>query len=602
MRNFLKQALATVVGLFLFTTLSIAGLTTLIFALAFLSRDSAPQVEKGSLLTIDLSEPITDGRTESGDVITEAISGNSPTRSITLRAVLHALEQGATDDRIAGLYLHGNLGAAGLSSGYATLREVRQALQKFRDSGKPIFAYDTTGWSERDYYLTSIANTILLNPTGQLEMNGLSSETTFFTGALQKYGIGVQPIRAGKYKSAVEPFTRSSRSPESQQETQALLKDIWSEFLTTVAKSRNVTPSQLQTIADTKGILLPEQAQAAKLVDKLAYEDEVTAELKKVAGESDESDDSFRQISADDYAEIVDAREKQSGERIAVVYAEGSIVSGRGGGGSIGGDSLAGLLKNLRQDDDIKAVVLRVNSPGGSATASDLIAREVLLTKKEKPIVVSMGSYAASGGYQISANASRIFASPTTITGSIGVFGLLPNFQKIASTNGITWDTVKTGRLADIDTLSRPKNPQELTILQGSVNRIYDRFLSLVSTSRSIPKPRVAEIAQGRVWSGIEAKKIGLVDEMGGLEDAIQAAAKAANLGEKWQLEEYPKARSLEERLFSRFFSQYLPQTTIAIDPLTQELQQFREDWETLRSMNDPLGLYSRLPFNPRIK
>lgn len=599
MPNFLKQVLATVVGLFLFTALSVAGLTTLLFSLAFLSRESAPEVAKDSLLTLDLSEPISDGRGERGDVISEVISGAPPTRSIALRTVLEAIERGATDDRIAGLYLHGNLSLEGLGSGYATLQEVRQALQKFRDAGKPIFAYDTTGWSERDYYLTSVANKILLNPAGQLEINGLSSETTFFTGALQKYGIGVQPIRAGKYKSAVEPFTRTSRSPESEEETQALLKDLWNEFVSTAAKSRNLTPRQLQAIADTKGILLPEQAQSAKLIDQLAYEDEVIAELQKVTGEKD--NDSFRQISVDEYAEIVAEKDRRSGDRIAVIYAEGNIVSGRGGVGTIGGDSLAKLLKDLRQDDDIKAVVLRVNSPGGSATASDLIAREVLLTKKEKPVIVSMGSYAASGGYQISANANRIFAAPTTITGSIGVFGLLPNFQKIASTNGITWDTVKTGRFADINTISRPKNPQELTILQSSVNRIYNRFLSLVSTSRSIPRTRVAEIAQGRVWSGIEAKKIGLVDEIGGLEDAIQAAAKAASLGDKWQLDEYPRPRSFEERLFSRFFSQYLPQAT-ANDPLSQEIQQIREDWETLRSMNDPLGLYSRLPFNPRIE
>ncbi|WP_088893247.1 signal peptide peptidase SppA [Leptolyngbya ohadii] len=603
MRDFLKQILATVVGLTLFTAMSVGGLTALLFAVAFFSRDAAPEVAKDSILKLNLSQPISDGQQDEGNVLSEAISGNRSPQTVPLRTVLTTIEQAAQDDRIAGIYLSGDIPAVGLDSGYATLREVRQALQKFRDAGKPIVAYDDTGWSERGYYLASVASTILLNPSGQLEINGFNAETTLYGAALQKYGIGVQPLRAGKFKSAVEPFVRSAISPENRSETQSLLADLWSEFLTTTAKSRKVTPQQLQTIADRQGILLPEQAQSAKLVDRLAYDDEVTAELRKITKESE--GDSFRQIDIDEYAEATAGNERQSGERIALVYAEGSIVSGRGGAGTIGGDRLSSTLRDIRQDEDIKAVVLRINSPGGSATASDLIAREVKLLRDKKPVIVSMGSYAASGGYQIATNANQIFASPTTVTGSIGVFGVLPNFQKIANTNGITWDSVKTGRFADLDTIARPKTPEELRVLQGVVNRLYDRFITLVADTRSIPKQKVAEIAQGRVWSGADAKQVGLVDEIGGIEDAIQAAAKAAKLGENWQVEEYPRRRSFEEQILSQFSSQILssvlPPTETLTDPLSVKVQQIREDWDTLRSLNDPLGMYSRLPFTPTI-
>jgi protease-4 len=603
MRDFLKQILATVVGLALFTAMSVGGLAALLFSVAFFSRDTAPDIESGTMLTFNLSQPISDGQGDEGNVLSEAISGNRSPQTMPLRTVLTTLERAAKDERIAGLYLSGNISSAGLGSGYATLREIRQALQEFRDAGKPIVAYDDTGWSERGYYLASVADQIFLNPSGQLEINGFNFETTLYGGALQKYGIGVQPLRVGKYKSAVEPFVRTSISPENRAETQKLLADLWNEFLTTTAQSRKVTPQQLQTIADQQGILLPEQAQAAKLVDRLAYDDEVLTELQKITDEPEE--DSFRQIDIEDYAEATAGKDRQQGDQIAIVYAEGNIVSGRGGAGTIGGDRLASTLRQVRQDEDIKAVVLRINSPGGSATASDLIAREVLLLKKEKPVIVSMGSYAASGGYQIAANANQIFASPTTITGSIGVFGVLPNFQRLANANGITWDTVKTGRLADLDTISRPKNPEELRILQGVANRLYDRFLTMVSTSRSMPKQRVEEIAQGRVWSGAEAARIGLVDEIGGIEDAIQAAAKEAKLGDTWQIEEYPRQRSFEERILSQFTSriltEVLPPAETLTDPLSVKVQQIREDWETLRSLNDPLGMYSRLPFTPLI-
>jgi protease IV len=601
MRDFLKYTFATFAGIVLFVTLGMAGLAALLFAIASSTRETGPEVERNSILTFNLSQEITDSSTttEPGALVEAALSGDQPGRSISLRLALESIQAAAKDDRIVGLLLYGNIEPTGSGSGFATLREVRQTLETFRQAGKPIFAYNDAQWQERDYYLASVANTVLLNPSSVLEINGFSSQNTFFAGALQKYGVGIQVLRVGKFKSAVEPLTRTSSSPEAKVQTQALLSDLWNEFLTSAAKSRKLTPQQIQLIANQQGILLPEQAKSSGLVDRIAYEDEVVETLRQLTKE-EKASESVRQINLSNYAEAVATQtQRSSNNRIAVVYAEGEIVSGEGGSGRIGGDALARQIRRLRQDEDVKAVVLRVNSPGGSATASALVAREVSLTAKQKPVIVSMGTYAASGGYEISTYANRIFASPTTLTGSIGVFGILPNVQGIAQANGITWDTIKTGRFADSDTIVRPKTPEELAIGQRVVDQIYDQFLTMVAESRNLPKQKVAEIAQGRVWSGLQAKQIGLVDELGGLEDAIQAAAEQAKLGEDWQIEEYPKPRSFEEQL-SRLLGSST-QSDSPTDPLTQQFKKLGKDLELLRSMNDPLGAYSRLPFNPDI-
>jgi protease-4 len=284
-----------------------------------------------------------------------------------------------------------------------------------------------------------------------------------------------------------------------------------------------------------------------------------------------------------------------------MVYAQGEIVNGQGSGQQVGGQSFARQLRQVRQDEDVKAVVLRINSPGGSATASEEILREVRLTSQKKPVIVSMGDYAASGGYWIATGANHIFAEANTITGSIGVFGLQFNVQKLASDYGITWDVVKTGRYADSATISRPKTPQELAIAQKSVNQIYNQFLNKVAQSRKLPVQKVAQIAQGRVWSGQDAKKLGLVDEIGGIDDAIEYAAKQANLRDDWEVEEYPKVRSLEKRILEKLTSDESAQERKLADPLTAEFLKIQADLAILKSMNDPRGVYVRLPFNWRI-
>jgi len=583
----------------------------LVILVALAAQDNEPQVKDKSVLVYDLSLNITDAPRNSSTsaLIQSALSGED-NRTIALRTVLDTLEKARRDPRIIGIYLDGSNSTENANSGYAKLKEVRQALEKFRAAGKTIVAYSSS-WGEKEYYLSSVANTVVLNPLGAMEINGLSASTPFLSGALEKFGVGVQVIRVGKFKAAVEPLIRKNLSPENRQQTQKLLNDVWGEWRAAVSQSRKINPNQLQAIADDRGYLLAETAQKQGLVDKVDYFDRVLAQLKQLTGEEKENK-TFRQISLSAYAGVSGKSlgvERNSDNKVAIVYADGEIVDGQGEAGQVGGDRFARIFRQLRQNQNVKAVVLRVNSPGGSATASEIIQREIRLTREVKPVVVSMGDVAASGGYWIVTDANRIFAEPNTITGSIGVFGLLPNFQKLANNNGITWDVVKTGKFADSQTVSRPKSPAELAVYQGTVDRIYNLFLSKVSQGRKLPQQKVEEIAQGRVWSGVSAKQIGLVDEIGGLDAAIDYATKQAKLGDDWEVAEYPETRSLEERLFGRVSDgvRTIVGKTAAAQlalpaPIAAEVAKMRDEIALLQAMNDPLGVYARLPFNLTIE
>ncbi|MEG4055850.1 MULTISPECIES: signal peptide peptidase SppA [unclassified Microcoleus] len=605
MKDFLKYTcaslLGTFLGLLLLGSIGLGGLVLLIAMAASSSKDSGPQVKDKSVLVLDLSLNITDSKpSRSTSAAIEEVLSEDSGDTVTLRTVLDTIEYAKKDPKIVGIYLEGSSNSS--SSGFANLKEVRSALQRFRDAKKPIFAYQMD-WNERDYYLGSVANTIAVNPYGALEINGFSSQAMFFTGALEKYGVGVQVTRVGKYKSAVEPFLLTKMSPENRQQTQKLLGDMWGEYLKTVAPSRKVTVPQLQALADNGGTLMADEALKSKLVDKVVYFDEISTELKKLTG-TDRENKSFKQISLKNYAKVAENKNSTRADKknqIAILYAEGEIVDGEGGPTQVGGDRIAKEMRKIREDDDVKAVVLRVNSPGGSATAAEVIGREVMLTGKKKPVIVSMGNLAASGGYWISMGSNRIFAEPNTITGSIGVFGMLFNAEKLAANNGLTWDVVKTGRFADTNTVSRPKNPQELANIQRIVDRIYDRFITKVANSRKLPKNKVQEIAQGRVWSGTAAKELGLVDEIGGLEDAVREAAKQAKLGDNWKLEEYPKRRTLEERILEKISGVHVLKPATKLDPLTAEFKKMQDELAVIKSMNDPQGVYVRLPFNLRI-
>jgi protease-4 len=610
MQDFFKYTLASFLGILIFFGLGTGGLIFLVVSAAM--KDTGPQVEDKSILVFDLSTRITDSNPGSGtgQLLQKAVSGERD-NVITLRTVLDTIDKAAKDRRIVAIYLDGSGESEGVISGFATLKEVRKALERFKSSGKKIIAYNIN-WDEPSYYLGSVANTVLVNPMGTLEINGLRSETIFLSGALEKYGVGVQVLRVGKYKSAVEPFVLKEFSPENRQQTQRLLNDLWGDFRATVAKNRQLTPQQIQAIADNQGLLMATEAQKSRLVDKVAYLDQVVTDLKQLTGNK-EDDKSFRQISLNSYARVPQrevGNERSSRNKIAIVYAEGEIVNGQGSLRQVGGDRIASQLRQLRQDEDVKAVILRVNSPGGSATASEVIQREVKLTREVKPVVVSMGNYAASGGYWISTFANRIFAEPNTITGSIGVFGILPNLQKLANNNGINWDVVKTGRFADSQTVSRPKQPEELAIYQAAVDRIYYQFVTKVADSRKLPASKVQEIAQGRVWSGLAAKQIGLVDEIGGINEAVKYAAQEAKLGDDWEIKQFTRGSSLEERFLKNLFS-YVPNitsteepvnTVMNFGPFTETYQHIKEELEVLVNLNDPLSVYARLPYNLRIR
>ncbi|MFM6104858.1 MAG: signal peptide peptidase SppA [Sphaerospermopsis kisseleviana] len=609
MNNFFKQTCASLIGsllgLIIFSGVGSLGLLFLIIAAT--AKDTSPQVKDKSMLVFDLSMKITDSQPSANDFLQKTLTGVDE-EQITLRKVIETVEKAQRDPRIVGIYIDATKSGTASSLGYASLKEIRQALDKFRASGKKIIAY-STDWNEREYYLSSVADKIVLNPVGMMEINGLSSQPIFLTGALEKYGIGVQVVRVGKFKGAVEPFLLDKLSPENRQQTQKLLDDVWGEWRTSVGKSRKIQPEKLQAIANNQAILESTAAKANGLVDQIAYQDEVFADLKNLTA-SDEDDKNFRQINMTDYVEVPGKSmgvERNSENKIAVVYAEGEIVDGKGEDGQIGGDRFAQIFRKIRQDEDVKSVVLRINSPGGSATASEIIQREIKLTRQVKPVIISMGDVAASGGYWIASDSNRIFAEKNTITGSIGVFGILFNGEKLANNNGITWDTVKTAQFADTQTAARPKSPQELALYQRSVNRIYNMFINKVAEGRKLPQQKVAEIAQGRVWSGVAAKQIGLVDDIGGLNVAIEYAAKAAKLGNDWEVEEYPRVTTLEERFFGRTLQE--AQAKLGIEknliqpnnPLLAEFEKFTQEVAILQKMNDPQGIYARLPFNLKI-
>lgn len=606
MKNFFTSMLGALVALIIF-----AGGCLLLF-IAFIGVIAAlgggdkasPDLERGSYLVLDLSTNITD----SPPPVDLSAFGGRPS-TMQLRTLTRSLRAAAKDERIAGVFLTGDLTAAAFGSGYAALKEVRAALLDFKAAGKPITAYLTYA-TTKGYYLASAASDLAIDPYGMIMMPGLATEPMFYAGAFEKYGIGVQVTRVGKYKSAVEPFTRTSMSAENREELQKLLNDLWGSILADIAPTRDASVADIQATVDAEGVIRPEPAKEARLVDRIAYRDEIYDGLKAKTGRAGK--ETFKQVSLSDYAklakDVVDAPKKDgesskfSGRgRIAVVYAEGEIVDGEGDVGDVGGSRFSRELRKLRQDDDVKAIVLRVNSPGGSASAAETIQREVRLTKKVKPVIVSMGSYAASGGYWIAAYGDRIFAEPTTITGSIGVFGIQFDVKKLANDFGITFDSVKTGKFADALTISRPKTAEEMAVFQRMVDWIYSEFITKVAEGRAMKRERVEEIAQGRVWSGTEATKLGLVDELGGLDEAVAFAAKKAGLGGNYRLVEYPRKKELLETI-QEFIEKVVPENTRASGIAVKIAERLESEVKVLRSFNDPQGVYARLPLNLAIR
>lgn len=542
MKTFLKMTLATIVGLIISGILFFIIMLTALSGMAAAGKKQAVIPEK-SVLVLKTESMIPD-RTEPNpftmiDPLTMAF-----TQTPGLNDILRNLQKAATDDNISGVLIENGV----MASGWATADEIRKALEEFRQSGKFVYAYTDYLMTQESYFLSTAADNIWINPVSMFVFKGLATEVTFYREALEKLGVEVQVIRHGKFKGAVEPFMLDKLSDENRLQISEYVGSIWEHAVNVISGSRKVPAERVMQLADSLAGYKPDLLQSAGLIDGMIYRDQLEDSIRTKAGIKKEKKISY--VSMMKYAKVPAKHAEGSlKKKIAVIYAEGSIVRGEGDQTNIGGNSYAAEIRKARLDSTIKAVVFRVNSRGGDAMASDMIWREVELTSRVKPVVVSMGNYAASGGYYISAGASKIMASPVTLTGSIGVFGLIPNAGVFLDKKlGINTDVVKTNAHADSPSLTRPLSAFEKEAYQANVERTYSTFTGVVAKGRGMSQASVDSIGQGHVWSGTDAKRIGLVDTFGGLNDAIKEAASLAGL-ETYRLVEKPDAVDFYSKL-----------------------------------------------------
>ncbi len=586
MKDFIKYTMATVVGLVLVSI--IMGILTFVSMAGMIASEgmSSP-IEKKSVLRITLKGSITERAGEENPL---SKLGGETTQQIALDQALQALEKAAKNDKIEGIYMEGGI----LSAYPAEVQELRQALLEFKKSGKWIIAYADT-YSRSAYYLCSVADKVYLNPIGMLDWSGLSSNPMFFTGLMKKLGIKMQVFKVGTYKSAVEPYIAEQMSDANREQVSSYQQSIWNNMLKDVAKSRKTTAEALNSLADSLTILSgPEASVKGGLVDKLCYQDEVKKILKNKA--KMEEDESLRFVSISDVALSEELNDKVDDE-IAVYYAYGEIKEDITGGfaqeSAITSKQMTKDLQELREDDDVKAVVLRVNSPGGSAYASEQIWREVQLLSKEKPVIVSMGALAASGGYYISCGANKIFAEPTTLTGSIGIFGMIPDATELLTDKlGLSFDVVKTNAHSDFGAMGRPLNESECRLMQAYINQGYELFTGRVAQGRKISQDSVKAVAEGRVWTGEQAMKIGLVDKLGNLNDAIAAAAKAAKI-EKYSVGRYPEPAPWFASLLQEKKADYMD------SQMRSALGEFYPAFSLIRDLKNQDAIQARMTFIP---
>jgi protease-4 len=582
MLQFLKYTLATIVGLFLFSFLMFLVLVGIV---AVASSEGEVSVEKNSVLELNLDKPI------------QERGGNDPFESLGLidglsnvyglNEIKASIRHAKNNDKIKGIYLNVEI----LSAGMATVQEIRDELLDFKKSGKFIVAYNDI-CSEKAYYLTSVAHRQYLHPQGVLELNGLSSEVMFFKGTLEKLDIQPYIFKVGEYKSAVEPFILDKMSAPSRQQVTSFLNSLNDFSLQNLAKSKGKTFAQLQHISDSMLVRTPEDALKLGLVTNVGYFDEAITFMKKKAGLKE--DDKLYLVDIRKYKKVAAQEEEEYAKnKIAVIYAEGEIVNGEGSSGNIGGTKYAEEIRKARKDKNVKAIVLRINSPGGSASASDVIWREVMLTKKVKPVIASMSDVAASGGYYIAMACDTIVAHPNTITGSIGVFGMFANLAPFLENKlGITVDRVKTGPYADMPSVTRKLTEVEKQIVQQQVERIYQDFTTKAAQGRGMPVAALRKVASGRVWSGIEAKEHGLVDVFGSLEDAIKIAAIRANIKDKYRLHHLPVQKTFFDEILTGM------ETRIQTHFLKTELGEAYPYYEKMKSLRQFEGIQARMPYD----
>lgn len=582
---------------FLAMGVAIAGACFLLFVtmVGIASLNSpAPLIQDGSILVFNLSGNIQDRPVSSTaeDFIDEAM-GKDGAVKYSLYSLTRAIRAAAEDDRIEGILLRGSFRPAGYGTGFASLKEVREALVDFSDSDKPIWA-SVVYPSSRDMYVMSVADKIYMNPEGMLGDTGMSLNSPYLGAFMEKYGVGVQVTRAGEYKAAAESLILEGMSEPAREANQALLDDLWGEYIGAIAEGSDLSAEGYVALLDEHGLLVASQAKEAGIVDELAFSDKILSDLQEVVKAEDDGL-SFRHTSMGSYIKATVSPKYSSDGFVAVIYAEGSIVAGEGNANQVGGARISREIRKARLDENVKAIVLRVNSPGGSALASEVIQHELRLAQEKLPIIVSMGAYAASGGYWISAYADKIYAQPNTITGSIGVIGVFFNFKELADQHGVYFDGVKTTKYADVMSMSRPKTDDEMNMVQTQVDLIYNSFLTKVSEGREMEFEAVKAIAGGRVWSGADALDLGLVDELGGLGDAILYASEQAGLGVNPAVKEYPKAVDFLEELAESLSKSNAMASTSVLSPLVDiylELSTYADRF------NDPKGVYAVLPYD----
>lgn len=585
--NFLRNLLAAILGCLM--AFGIVFIMFFILVGLLSSGDDSVSVKENSVLELKLQTPIADYvDNDELNPFNSLFSGPQG-----LDEILQAVAVAKDDDRIKGISLHNSFIMAGL----AQTQTIRKALADFKTSGKFIYTYSDF-YTQKDYYLASVADSVFINPVGALEFKGLSSEVLFFKDLQEKSGVKIEVIRHGKYKSAVEPFLENEMSDANREQIKALLQSLWDAMVSDIAVARGITEANLNIIADTLGGRTPAYAKSAGLLDEVLFYDEYETKIANALSLSKEEKVSY--IGLDDYVWYSNNEKLHKGtDKIAVIFAQGEILYGEGGPDIIGQDLINKALIKAREDKKVKAVVLRINSPGGSALTSDIIWREVALTQGVKPVVVSMGDVAASGGYYIAAAADKIFAEPTTITGSIGVFGTVPNITSLAKDMGINAEQVGTNTNAVDYSLFEPMTDAFRSQVQQSIEQTYATFLDRVAQGRNISIAQADSLAQGRVWSGVDAKRIGLVDELGTLEDAMDAAALLADIG-AYKVEKYPKYKSGLER-----FMQDIEGASVRLkekvvrEELGEEMYQIIKD---LKSSTHQKGVQARMPFTLNVQ
>ncbi len=584
MKNFLISTLATITGIILSSILLFVIMLGSLSALVASGEKVIP-ISDRSILVLKAGVAIPDksdpGPWSGFDPLTFTFT---PTPG--LNEILGNIRKAEKDNKIKGILIENGL----LAPGWATSDELRNALIRFRRSGKFVIAWSNYVLNQQGYFLSTAADKIYLNPGTMVEFKGLSGEVMFYKKALEKVGVDVQIIRHGKFKGAVEPFMLDKLSPENREQIKDYVGSVWAYAVSSISSSRNIPEAKLMKIADDLSATSPEGALSNNLIDGILYRDALIDTLKTLSGVK--LKDKIQLVSMTKYSRIFDPARKYSiRNKIAVIFAEGDIVNGRATDNTIGGDGYADIISAQRKDTSIKAIVLRVNSPGGSAAASDNMWRELELAAKEKPVVVSMGNYAASGGYYISAPATKIYASPVTISGSIGVFGMLPNAEKLLHDKlGISTETVSTNSHSDFPSVFRQLNPYERDVMQRSIEKTYGEFVNRVALGRRMTEGSVDSIGQGRVWTGRSALRLGLIDEMGGLDEAIKGAAKLAGI-EDYSLREYP----VNEEPYARFLSGFAGDMKISF--LKKELGDNLRIYEQVKEITGLSGIQARMPY-----